>query len=169
MVTISSDNIDTPEETPGVRRSSRVKFQNKPDYIPSMPGKNYKTINIQVECEETLHPDDHIFICQGLIEEVTDAASLIMKQLYLKAGMDRLKGKGQSSDKYEMEQLHFRDTFKPKHYIHLNEDQKKSILESHMFLKENRDGKIKGRTMEGGNNQREFIPKEYSSPPTVPT
>ena len=38
-----------------------------------------------------------------------------------------------------------------------------------MFLKENRDGTIKGRTVAGGNNQRDFITREYSSSPTVST
>ena len=66
-----------------------------------------------------------------------------------------------------MKQLHFRYTFKPKNYRYLNEDQKKSILESPMFLKEKRDGTIKGRTMAGGNKKRDFIIKEDSSPPTV--
>ena len=68
-----------------------------------------------------------------------------------------------------MKHLHFRDTFKPKHYRDLNEDQKKSILESHMSLKEKRDGKIKGRNVAGRNNQRDFISKEDSSLLTVST
>ena len=38
-----------------------------------------------------------------------------------------------------------------------------------MFLKENRDGTIKGRTVKGENNKREFISKEYPSSPTVAT
>ena len=68
-----------------------------------------------------------------------------------------------------MKKLHFRDTLKPSHYRELNEDQKKSILESHMFFKEKRDGTIKVRTMAGGNKQRDFIPKKYSNSPTVAT
>ena len=71
--------------------------------------------------------------------------------------------------KYEMNQLHYRDTFKPNHYRDLNEYQKKSILESHMFLKEKIDSIIKGRTVVGGNKQRYFIAKEDSSSPTVST
>ena len=58
-----------------------------------------------------------------------------MTQLYLKSVMKHCKMKGLAAAKYEMKHLHFRDTFKPKHYIELNEYQKKSILESHMFLK----------------------------------
>jgi hypothetical protein len=56
-----------------------------------------------------------------------------------------------------MKQLHFRDTFLLKHWKDLNETQRKTILESHVFPKEKRDGKIKGRTVAGGNNQRDYI------------
>jgi hypothetical protein len=38
-----------------------------------------------------------------------------------------------------------------------------------MFLKLKRDGKIKGRTVAGGNKQRDYISKEYASSPTVAT
>jgi hypothetical protein len=38
-----------------------------------------------------------------------------------------------------------------------------------MFLKEKRDGKIKGRTVAGGNKQRDYISKEDASSPTVTT
>ncbi len=43
------------------------------------------------------------------------------------------------------------------------------VLESYMFLKEKRDGKIKARTVAGGNKQRDYISKEDSSLPTVAT
>jgi hypothetical protein len=38
-----------------------------------------------------------------------------------------------------------------------------------MFLKKKQDGKIKGRTVAGGNKQRNYISKEDSSLPTVAT
>ena len=43
------------------------------------------------------------------------------------------------------------------------------ILESHLFLKEKCSGEIKGRTMAGGNKQRDYISKEDASSPTVAT
>jgi hypothetical protein len=36
-----------------------------------------------------------------------------------------------------------------------------------MFLKQKQDGKIKGRTVAGGNKQRDYISKEDASSPTV--
>ncbi len=68
-----------------------------------------------------------------------------------------------------MKQLHFRDTFRPMHWRDLTHAQRKSILESHMFLKQKRTGAIKGRTVAGGNKQRDFISKEDASSPTVAT
>ena len=57
--------------------------------------------------------------------------------------------------------------FKPMHWKKLYDTQRKSILEPHMFLKQNRDGKIKGRTEAGGNKHRDYISKEYPISPTV--
>jgi hypothetical protein len=69
----------------------------------------------------------------------------------------------------EMKQLHFRNTFKPKHWSELSKTQRQTVLESHMFLKEKRDGSLKGRTVAGGNKQPDNISKEDASSPTVAT
>ena len=110
-----------------------------------------------MNCEDNLNLDAHIFICQELIGEVSDVEAVIMTQLSLKAGIICWKGKGRSAAKSETKQLHFRNTFKPKHYRDLNEDHKKIILEYYMFLKEKRYCKIKVRTVKGGNKQKDFI------------
>jgi hypothetical protein len=59
----------------------------------------------------------------------------------------------------EMKQLHSRNTFKPKHWRELSQVQRQTLLESHMFLKQKRDEKIKGRTVAGDNKQRDYISK----------
>jgi hypothetical protein len=69
----------------------------------------------------------------------------------------------------EMKQLHFRNTFKPKHWRELSRVQQQTVLDSHIFLKQKRDGKIKGRTVAGGNKQRDYISKEDASSPRVAT
>jgi hypothetical protein len=69
----------------------------------------------------------------------------------------------------EMKQLHFRNTFKPKHWNKLSKTQHQMMLESHMFLKEKRDGSLKGRSVAGGNKQRDCISKEDASSPTIAT
>jgi hypothetical protein len=69
----------------------------------------------------------------------------------------------------EIKQLHFQKTFKPTYWRELNKAQRHIMLESHIFLKLKRDGNIKGRTMAGGNKQRDYISKEYAISPTVST
>ena len=59
----------------------------------------------------------------------------------------------------EMKQLHFRDTFRPRHMKDLTEKERKDMLESHMFLKQKRDGNVKGRHMAGVNKQCDFMSK----------
>ena len=93
----------------------------------------------------------------------------IMTQLSLRAGLKEWGDEAFTAAQSEMKQLHFRDTFKPKHWRELTETQRRTVLESHMFLKLKRDGKIKGRTVAGGNKQRDYISKEDASSPTVAT
>ena len=88
-MTILLTKISTPEETQGVRISSRVNFQTKLDYIPSMSRKKHEAVNNQVECENNLNPDAHMFLCQEMIEEVPDASAVIMTQLSLKLDIKR--------------------------------------------------------------------------------
>jgi hypothetical protein len=67
----------------------------------------------------------------------------------------------------DMKQLHFRNIFKPNHWRELSKVQRQTVLESHVFLKQKRDRKIKGTTLAGGNKQRDYISKEDASSPTV--
>ena len=71
--------------------------------------------------------------------------------------------------KSEMIQLHLRDTFEPRHRHELSAREKSEVLESHIFLRLKRDGKIKGQEVSGGNKQRDFISKEEASLPMVAT
>jgi hypothetical protein len=98
-----------------------------------------------------------------------DAMAAVMTQLSLKSGLREWGDKAYTVAESEMKQLHFRNTFKPMHWSKLTAIQHQTVLESHMFLKEKRDGKIKGRTVIGGNKQREYISKEDASSPTVAT
>ena len=69
----------------------------------------------------------------------------------------------------EMKQLHFRDTFRPRHMKDLTEKEWKEMLESHIFLKQKSDRNIKGHHVAGGNKKRDFISNEDASSPTVLT
>jgi hypothetical protein len=93
----------------------------------------------------------------------------IMTQLSLKAGLKEWGDQAFTTARSEMKQLHLRNTFKPKHWRELRQVQHQMVLESHIFLKQKRDGKIKGRTVTGGNKQLDYISKDDASSPTVAT
>jgi hypothetical protein len=110
-------------------------------------------------------------VCAGrfLYQAEPDVVASIMTQISLKAGLKEWGKKGFKAAHSEMKQLHLRKTFKPKHWRELSKSQRQTVLESHMFLKLKRDGKIKGRTVAGGNKQRDYISKEDACSPTVAT
>jgi hypothetical protein len=168
-ITPAVDQPIAPATIPGVRRSTRVKFQPK-DYIPSLSGSSkYAFAVTQLETHGVLHPDAHMFFNTNMYRHEPDVVAAIMTQLSLKAGLKAWGKEAHKAIRSEMKQLHFRDTFKPMHWKELTHEQKQTVLESHMFLKEKRSGEIKGRTVAGGNKQRDFLTKEEVSSPTVAT
>ena len=66
-----------------------------------------------------------------------------------------------------MKQLHWRNSYKPKHYHTLTKKQKDQLLESYIFVEEKRDGTIKARKVICGNKQCDYIAKEDVNSPTV--
>ena len=50
-----------------------------------------------------------------------------------------------------MSQVHFRDTFKLMNWKELDDAQRKIVLESHMFLNKNIDGKLRKTTSQSEN------------------
>ena len=157
-----------PETVPvyNVRRSARA---SKPPtkYIPSMQGNKYSYAATQLQDMGSLHPDSHMFVQTDFYQHEPDIVAFIMTQLSLKAGLREWGDRAYDAAFAEMKQLHMRDTFEPKHWHELTQHQKDTILESHQFIKEKRDRTLKGRTVVGGNRQRDYISKEDASSPTV--
>jgi hypothetical protein len=116
-----------------------------------------------------LNPDAHMFVQDDFYQEEPDIVTAKMTQLSLEAGLKEWGKKRFKASHSEMKQLNLRKTFKPKHWRELSKAQRYTVLESHMFLKLKRDGKIKGRTVAGGNKQCDYISKEDASSPTVAT
>jgi hypothetical protein len=160
--------VAPPAET-GLRRSTRVRTQASQGYTPSMTGSKYSYALTQLESQGVLNPDANMFTQDGFYQAEPDVVAAIMTQLLLKAGLREWGKKGFKAAHSEMKQLHLRKTFKPKHWRELGKAQRQTVLESHMFLKLKQDGKIKGRTVAGGNKQRDYISKEDASSPTVAT
>jgi len=83
-----------------------------------------------------------MFVQPNFYQAEPDVVVTVMTQLSLKAGLREWGDKGYQAAYAEMKQLHMRNTFVPKHYHELTPYQKQTILKSHMFLKEKRDGTI---------------------------
>jgi len=134
-----------------------------------MTGSKYSYVVTLMESHGVLNPDVHMFVKEDFYQAEPDVVAVIMTQLSLKAGLKEWGERAFKAAQSEMKQLHFRDTFKPKHWRELTHTQRQIVMESHMFLKEKRDKKIKGRTVAGGNKQRDCISKEDASSRTVAT
>jgi hypothetical protein len=92
---------------------------------------------------------------------------MIMAQLSMKAALKKRGKTAEQAITVEMKQLHWHNSYKPMHWHELTYAQKLHILESHIFIEEKQDGKIKARKVVGGNKQRDYITKEDVSSPTV--
>ena len=124
-----------PMESTGLRRSMRVKIQPKL-YELTMTGSKYSYAVTQLETHGVLHPDSHMFVQEDFYQSDPNVVAHIMTQLSLKSGLKQWGDKAYVAVMSEMKQLHFRNTFKPKHWSKLSKTQRQTVLESHMFLKE---------------------------------
>jgi hypothetical protein len=150
-----NDDDDAPA---GVRRSSRS--THKPTrLVPAFGTKKYATSATNVG---QVIPPDH-----DEDPQYTLVAHTIMTQLSMKAGLKKWGDEGTAAVSKELSQLHYRDTFEPLHTKSMSQADYDGALESHLFLKNKRDGTIKGRAVAGGNKQRGTIPKEEASSPTA--
>jgi hypothetical protein len=134
-----------------------------------MTGSKYSYAVTQLETQGVLNPDAHICVQEYSYQAEPDVVAAIMTQLSLKAGLKEWGDRAFTAARSEMKQLHLRNTFKPKHWRELSQVQRQMVLESHIFLKQKCDGKIKGRTVAGENKQRDYISKEDAISPTVAT
>jgi hypothetical protein len=161
--------VALPAQAPELRRSTRVMSQTNQGYTPSLSGSKYSYAVAQLESQGVLNPDSHMFVQEDFYQAGPDVVAAIMTQLSLKAGLKKWGEEAFMAAQSEMKQLHFRNTFNPKHWRELSQVQRHTVLESHVFLKQKRDRKIKGRTVAGGNKHRDYISKEDASSPTVAT
>ena len=80
-----------------------------------------------------------------------DIVGMVMAQVSLKAALKKWGKEAEESVGKEMKQLHWRNSFKPMHWKTLTSEQRKQVLESHIFVERKRDGVLKARTVAGGN------------------
>ena len=77
-----------------------------------MTGKTY--VMSQLYQKYVLHPDAHLEFNDATVQPVS-ALAAIMTQLSLKAGLKQWGEKAKNAMQAEMKQLHFRNTFHPRH------------------------------------------------------
>ena len=148
----------------GLRRSTRERKQVV-EWKPSMQGKKYVFAALVMATSEL----GKLFYQEEDYQYDAGVAFAFMQQLSLKSALNKWGDDAEQAGIKEVSQLHWRDTFVPKHYSDLQDEQKKKVLESHLFVVKKRDGKTKARMVAGGNTQRDYLTKEDSSSPTVST
>jgi hypothetical protein len=146
-----STPVVTPAHAPGLCRSTRVRTPAKHAYTRSMTGSKYSYSVTQMDTQGVLNPDAHVFVKAGFIQAEPEVVAAIMTQLSLKAGLKEWGDQAFTASRSEMQKLHLWNTFKPKHWRELSQVQRQTVLDYHMFLKQKRYGKIKGRTVTGLN------------------
>ena len=142
-----------PSAPAGVRRSTRERKQVK-SYEPSMTGKKYSFAAMMLDKS---------------YEHDAEVAYAFLQHLSLRSALKQWGTNAKDAGVKKVSQLHWRDTFVPKRYSDLTDEEKKKVLESHMFVVNKRDGKMKARKVAGGNTQRDYLTKEDASSPTVST
>ena len=153
-------------------RNARVR---KPPekYVPTLKGNKYAVALTQIT--KSLKKSKHgVAMAQMSVKLMSkgehrkaDIVGKVMAQLSMKAAIKKWGAKAQFAISKEMKQLHWRNSYVPKHYHTLTKKQKDQLLESHIFVEEKRDGTIKARKVIGGNKQRDYITKQDVSSPTV--
>ena len=83
---------EEPNQSTGVRRSTRSKVQFKEEYVPSMSGKTYEKFMAQLDKLGTLHPDVRLLFNLS-VEEKRSVVSETMTQLSLNVGLNTWGGK----------------------------------------------------------------------------
>jgi Reverse transcriptase (RNA-dependent DNA polymerase)/Zinc knuckle len=93
----------------------------------------------------------------------------VFSQHSMRAGLKLFGERGTEAVLKELKQLHDRGVMEPKKASEMSREDRYQALSYLMFLKEKRDGVIKGRGCADGRKQRAYIPKEEASSPTVST
>jgi hypothetical protein len=100
-----------------------------------MTSSKYSYAVMQLETQGVLYPDYHMFIQEDFYQANPNVMVHVMTQLSLRSGFKQWGDKAYVVVTSEMKQLHFRNTFKPKHWNELSKTQCQVVLKSHMFLK----------------------------------
>ena len=101
-----------------------------------------------------LHINDKNDIEEDLIDEYEAEYIFLEEQMNWQKGLKLFKEKGETAVTKELQQIHDMEGFQPKHWYELNADERANALKYLMYLKEKRNGDIKGRGCADGRSQR---------------
>ncbi len=101
------------------------------------------------------------------LHRCADIVGMVMAQVSMKAALKKRGKAAEQTITIEMKQLHWCNSYKPMNWHELTKAQKEHILESHIFVEEKQDGKIKARKLVGGKKQQDYITKEDVNTSTV--
>jgi hypothetical protein len=89
-----------------------------------MSGSKYSYAVTQLESQGVINPDAHMFVQEDFYQAKPDVVAAIMTKLSLKAGLKEWGDEAFTATQSEMNQSHFRNMFKPKHWRELSQDQR---------------------------------------------
>jgi hypothetical protein len=115
--------VALPAQAPDLCRSTRVRSQTNQGYTPSLSGFKYSYAVTQLESQGVLNPDSHMVVQDDFYQAEPDVVAAIMTQLSLKTGLEEWGEGAFVAAQSEIKQLHFRNTFKPKHWRELRQVQ----------------------------------------------
>ena len=87
----------------------------------------------------------------------------IFSQLALKAAKNQWGDDAMKASEKEMKQLKWWKSFQPVHWSELNEEQRRTVLKSHICLQKKRTSEVKAWMKAGSNRQWRYIDKEKVS------
>ena len=154
---LNEDSMHIDEDEDVRRRSERVRVE--PDkYEPEDFRRGMSNLNIG-------EGDDAPII---IGEDESEMFGMIMMQVSLKQGY-KLFGEERASEGAlkEVKQLHDLNVFFPRDPKSLSREERIKALSSLLFLKEKSSGQVKGRACINGAPQRNYIPREEATSPTV--
>jgi hypothetical protein len=92
---------------------------------------------------------------------------LVTEQMGWRKGLKLFKEQGEIAIQKELQQIHDVEGFQPRHWHELTTQERANALKYLMYLKEKRDGRIKGRGCADGRPQRLYTNKADSSSSTA--
>ncbi len=143
--------VETPAPSPkkGMPAQNARNRKQPEKYVPSMKGNKDAVALTQIAA--SLKGSKHAMsMAQMSVKLMSkgahmkpDTVGMIMAQLSMKAAIKKWGQEAEYVIAKEMKQLHWRDSYKPKHWHDLTKKQKEQILESYIFVEQKRDGLIK--------------------------